>query len=141
MAFATRGWMAFALICNLLGGIFLFFSFQIEPSHFKLVRGSDKQASICVDGRAVMISNGGQYTMGGGIPCPGWDNAKPTAEIHVEKPAFVYLGFLLTIVGFLLQCISLPKHSVELVSTGENVKPSQGTADNTASGKITSTAP
>jgi hypothetical protein len=54
MAFATRRWMMFALICNLLGGLFLFFSFQIEPSHFRLVRASDKQVSISVDGRAIM---------------------------------------------------------------------------------------
>ncbi len=99
----TRRWMAVALVSNLLGGILLFFSFQIEPSHFKLVRGDGQTTAICVDGRAVMLADGGAYTLGGGIPCPGWNSAKSTAEIHVQRRSFVYLGFVLTIIGFLMQ--------------------------------------
>ena len=106
--FATRGWMRFALLCNFLGAILLFLSFQATSSNFKLITASDGSSALCVNNRAMMTARpDGGWSIGGGT-CPEWEHARPAAVVNSEHPIFVTLGFVLTVLGFLLQFLALP---------------------------------
>ena len=106
--FATRGWARFALLCNLLGTVLLFLSFQATSSDFKLITTSDGRSALCVHNRALLIflPNGGWQL--GARECPEWEHARPAAVVNIERPMFVTIGFSLTTLGFLLQFLSLP---------------------------------
>ena len=106
--FANRGWARFALLCNLLGTVLLFLSFQATSSDFKLITTSDGRAALCVYGRALMVAIPNGAWQLGNIPCPEWEHARPAAVVNVERPIFVTIGFSLTTLGFLLQFLSLP---------------------------------
>jgi hypothetical protein len=49
---------------------------------------------------------GGYYL--GTMTCPEWEHARPAAIVNSEHPMFVTLGFVLTVLGFLLQYLALP---------------------------------
>ena len=112
--FATRGWMRFALILNLAGSLLFFFSFQATSSNFRLLTTSDGRNALCVDDRALIVTDASKDSNGdfgfvlGMRRCPDWENAKPAAVVHIEKPYFVTLGFVLLTIGFLLQLLSIP---------------------------------
>jgi hypothetical protein len=104
--FASRGWMRFALFCNLLGAFLLFLSFQATSSSIKLISSADGQTVFCINGRAALALTQGGFGIGG--PCPDWKNARPIALVAIEYPKMVTAGFVLTLLGFLLQWFSFP---------------------------------
>jgi len=106
--FASRGWMRFALLCNFLGAVLLFLSFQATSSNFKLITTSDGRSALCVNNRALLTSHpGGAFSLGSST-CPEWEHARPAAVVNVERPAFVTMGFILTLIGFILQFLAFP---------------------------------
>jgi hypothetical protein len=106
--FASRGWMRVALVCNLLGAILLFLSFQATSSNFRLVTDKSGNSALCVRDR-VLVQAGVNGGMRIGIKgCPSFDNAKPVAVVTIELPWFAYCGFALTLIGFTLQYFALP---------------------------------
>src|ERR1700736_962750 len=102
--FASRGWMRFALLCNLLGALFLFLSFQAASSNVRIMTQPGKDTTAFCAYESTIIMHGGQFTMG--VPCPTWPNAKPVALVSIEYPKMVTSGFLLTLFGFMLQWFS-----------------------------------
>ena len=106
--FASRGWMRFALICNLVGAMLLFLSFQATASKFRLVTDKWGDAALCVNDRLLMqaLSNGGWRI--GSERCPEFDKGKSVAVVNIELPWLAYLGFILTLVGFALQFFAFP---------------------------------
>ena len=106
--FANRAWMRAALLCNLLGTVMLFMSFQATSSDLKLVTTKDGRTALCVNNHALAVSlpNGG---IGIGMSsCPDWENARPAAVVNFEHPIFVSMGFAFITLGFLLQFLSFP---------------------------------
>ena len=106
--FASRGWMRFALILNLVGTVMLFVSFQATSSNLKIVHTSDGRTALCIDKHALMIDIPPNGLMLGASTCPEWQNARPAAIVNIELPILVTFGFILTTAGFLLQFLSLP---------------------------------
>ena len=106
--FASRGWMRFALLCNLLGTVLLFLSFQATSSNLVLKRAPDGSTAVCIGRLGLFVVRPGETGMGIAGACPAWPNARPTAVVNIEKPYMVTLGFILTSLGFLLQVLAIP---------------------------------
>jgi hypothetical protein len=108
--FASRGWARFSLLCNLLGSVLLFLSFQATSSNFKLITTSDGNAALCVNDRLIMqnFSKGGGTLNFAPASCPDWEKAKAVAVVNIEHPLFVTTGFVLVTLGFFLQYLSFP---------------------------------
>jgi hypothetical protein len=104
--FSSRGWMRFALLCNLLGAVLLFLSFQATSSRVNLISFPDGRTIFCVNGHTALAFS--QNVLGFGGVCPDAENAKPIALVTIEHPKMVTAGFVLTILGFLLQWFSFP---------------------------------
>jgi hypothetical protein len=102
--FASREWMRFALVLNLLGTGLPFFSFQATSSNLKIITTKAGFTALCVDKHALLISlpNGNGIGMGMSS-CPEWENARPAAVVNIEKPWLVSIGFVILCFGFLLQ--------------------------------------
>jgi hypothetical protein len=106
--FASRGWMRFALLCNFVGAVLLFLSFQAASSNFRLVTDKRGDSALCVQDRVLVQSlvNGGIRI--GSIRCPQFEDAKPVAVVTIELPWMAYSGFILTLFGFVLQFFAFP---------------------------------
>jgi hypothetical protein len=105
--FASRGWMRFALICNLLGTVLLFLSFQATSSNITIVRDKTGSTYLCIGQVALFATE----PMGGfvvGTGCPQSGTGRPISVVNVELPFLVTLGFIFASLGFLLQLLSLP---------------------------------
>ena len=105
---ASRGWMRFALACNLFGAILLFLSFQATSSNFRLITDKWGDSALCVDNRLLIeaLVNGGFKV--GAADCPAFENGKPVAVVTIELPWLAYTGFVLTLIGFMLQFFAFP---------------------------------
>lgn len=101
--------MRVALLCNLLGTVLLFLSFQATSSNVTLVKTSDGSTYFCIGQRAIFIA-----LASGGIgfistcPTPQEAVGRPISVVNVEHPLFVTVGFAFTSLGFLLQVLALP---------------------------------
>ncbi len=104
--FASRGWMRFALLLNLLGSALLFLSFQATSSKVKIVTTSDGRTAMCMDHTALFVAQGSGFIIGTG--CPEMENSRPVAVVTIERPFLVTLGFTLITLGFLLQYLAVP---------------------------------
>lgn len=92
----------FALFLNLLGGVLLFYSIQVTSSKISIVNGVDGSTSLCWNNLAfISASPNGRWVIAG--PCPVAANRQQTAVIATEHPTFIRLGFLLVLIGFLIQ--------------------------------------
>jgi hypothetical protein len=109
----SAAWVRVSLCLNLAGTIILFFSFQATASDFRLITTRDGKAALCVSQYAVFISSeGGRELSLGHKTCPDWDNGKPAAVVNVEHPRFVTLGFILLMLGFVMQLLSTQPKTV-----------------------------
>jgi hypothetical protein len=140
-------WLKAALLLNLAGTIFLFYSFQATSSDFKLVvapyvppplrvlpngqilpnrlwPAGTKQYALCVNNYALLVSDASSSIMLGHKGCPNWENAKPAAVVNIEHPAFEGLGFSLLIIGFSLQYFSVP-HPATIAQLRKELKAAQ----------------
>lgn len=106
--FLSRGWMRLALILNLAGTALLYLSFQATSSTVKIITDPQGDTAICMNGNTVIESSPGGAVGIGAPGCPQLPNAKPIALVTVEKPFFIYLGFAILLLGFLLQLLSIP---------------------------------
>lgn len=104
--FASRGWMRFALLLNLVGTVMLFLSFQATSSKIKIISTPDGNTALCVSGWAIFVANEKYATFSS--PCPEWQNARSVAVVNIEKPILVTVGFSILTMGFLLQFLSIP---------------------------------
>lgn len=101
-------WARIALLLNLAGTTLLFLSFQATSSDFRLVSTSDGRYALCVDRTALIIKEPKGFGIGYTV-CPDWEHSKPAAVVNVEHPSFVTLGFIASILGFLLQLMTIPR--------------------------------
>ncbi len=118
--FATLAWMRFALICNFVGGVVLFFSFQLATSSFRLVQTNEGDMAICGNRKLLIQTKGSNLMIGGG--CPNWEQGKSIAIVYVERSWLVVLGLGLTVFGFALQLLALPRSEKSLPDTKVVVK-------------------
>ena len=109
--FASRGWMRFALFCNLLGALLLFLSFQATSSNVKLISFSNGRTVLCTNGRSVLDVTPNAFSLRAAVECPDQGNAKPIALVTIEYPKMVTAGFILTLLGFTLQWFSFPSEA------------------------------
>ena len=107
--FGSRGWQRFALSLNVVGTVMLFWSFQATSSNVRIVRTKDGAlTALCVENQALVVGGGKGTGVGIGWPCPVVANGRAIAIVNIEKPLLVGIGFMLILVGFALQIISVP---------------------------------
>lgn len=106
--FATRRWMRIALVCNLLGTVLLFYSFQAESSDIKVVTTGEGEVALCVNGHLLAMSHAHGGMTVGAVPSPEVENAKPAAIVNFDMPLLVDAGFIFILIGFLLQLLGIP---------------------------------
>ncbi len=117
MTKGMRAWGSLALFANLLGTILVTLSFQATSSDFRFVTarnssvmpGSPSQGAtayaICVNNYTLAVTDS-KGSVGIGVRnCPNWENAHPAAIVTAEYPWLLYLGLVLSILGFLIQFI------------------------------------
>jgi hypothetical protein len=115
--FSNRKWQQFALFLNLVGTALLFYSFQATSSDFRLVTATDhsavagesKQYALCVNNYTLIQTDSRTGVLLGHASCPDWAHARPAAVVNIEHPAFEGLGFVLLLLGFLIQYLSVPQ--------------------------------
>lgn len=100
-------YQAAALFLNLFGTILLFLSFQATSSNFKFVSTADGRHAVCVYEKAFVIRDPDAGLHFGAFPCPNLENARPAAIVNAEHPSFIFLGFALNGLGFLLQILGV----------------------------------
>ena len=103
--FSSRSWVRFALVLNLAGAALLYLSFQATSSTVKILSQGDGTSAMCIGGTAIFEGTDHGFVVGTG--CPDWPNAKPIALVTIEKPIFLYIGFLFLMLGFLIQLIGI----------------------------------
>jgi hypothetical protein len=108
--FASRGWMRFALLCNFLGAILLFLSFQATSSNIRIITTADGRTALCVEKRGLIVAHprDSLIAMQINVDCPEWEHARPAAVVNLELPWLADLGFILSILGFVLQFFAFP---------------------------------
>jgi hypothetical protein len=134
--FSTRRWQRIALVLNFFGAALLFYSFQATSSDFRLVSsnlgtsalgGEMHSYALCVNDYALLASDARTGIAVGHHGCPNWVNARPAAVVNVEHPAFEGLGFILLLLGFLIQFLSVP-HPATIVELRQAIKMEQANA-------------
>src|SRR5438477_5134189 len=100
--------MRFALGCNLAGTVLVFLAFQATSSNFRLITTSDGRSALCVNNRALIIAIPNDGFTIGTSSCPEWVNARPAAVVNFENRTFVWLGGILTFLGFAIQFLAIP---------------------------------
>lgn len=106
---ASRGWQKLAAALNLVGAVLLWLSFQATSSNLRIVTTADHRTALCAGGRALIVDDPIHGGTGYGIArCPEWENARPAAVVNVELPFLVTLGFILLLLGFIVQYFSIP---------------------------------
>ena len=115
--FSNRKWQQFALFLNLVGTAVLFYSFQATSSDFKLVTdvsesaigGEIKQYALCVNNYTLLETDSHRSVSIGHQGCPNWQSARPAAVVNVEHPAFIEIGFITLLLGYLIQYLAVPQ--------------------------------
>jgi hypothetical protein len=116
-----------ALILNLLGTGLLAFSFVATSSDFRLITAPDTNVygkpapgstayAICVQNYSVAITDAHGVAGMGVNNCPNWDKSSPAAVVVAEHPGALWLGLVLSALGFLIQLLA-PVPSAAAVST------------------------
>lgn len=59
----------------------------------------------------MLVMNAGGTGLRMGTSCPDWENARAAAIVNFESPLFIYVGFILLTLGFLLQYLAVPDPS------------------------------
>jgi hypothetical protein len=113
--FASRKWTRIALALNVAGTILLFYSFQATSSSFRLisrsqpsVMGKYTEYAICVKDFTLLETNGHGVGIGH-FGCPTSEDDRPAAVVNTEHPRFITLGFLMIVVGFIIQYFAVPE--------------------------------
>jgi uncharacterized membrane protein len=109
--FATRRWIRIALLCNLLGAVLLFLSFQAESSDIKVVTTREGDVALCVNDRLLVKSQAYGGVTVGTVSCPEVENGKPAAIVNFDMPLLVDAGFFLIFIVFILQFLGIPPDS------------------------------
>ena len=107
--FGSRRWQKLGAALNLAGAVLLWLSFQATSSNLKIVTTIDHRTALCSGGRALIVDDPIHHGTSFGLSrCPEWENARPAAVVNVELPFLVTLGFILLLLGFLVQYFSIP---------------------------------
>lgn len=115
--FSTRKWQQFALFLNLVGTALLFFSFQATSSDFRLVTAKTHSAvagemdeyALCVNNYTLLATDAHSGLYLGRRGCPDWSHARPAAVVNIEYPVLEGLGFVILLLGFLIQYLAVPQ--------------------------------
>lgn len=110
----TKYWMAqVAAICNFLGAVLVFVSFQATSTDLLMIANKDQSFAFCIGDRAIFgLTPGGRGTYIGAA-CPQGADAKPAAVVSTDYPNLTKFGWVLVGVGFFLQLFSLEKPKLE----------------------------
>jgi hypothetical protein len=95
----------------------LFYSFQATSSDFHLVTakthsvliGDITHYALCVNNYTLLETDSKNGIMIGTPGCPSWADSRPAAVVNIEHPAFEGLGFILLLLGFLIQYLAVPQ--------------------------------
>ncbi len=100
-------WAVVSAVLNLLGGAFLLFSFQATSTDLLMVSGKGGETAFCVGKDAFFVMRPG-HGIGVGTTCPeSKGDARPTAVVNTDRPAFVTIGLVLVLCGFFAQLLSI----------------------------------
>ena len=86
--------------------VLLFLSFQATSSNFRFVATPEGDNAICAFQTAFMVHHKDGSTTVGTFECP--PNARPAAIVNSEHPAFIFVGFALSALGFFIQLLTVP---------------------------------
>ena len=113
-------WARIALLLNLAGTILLALSFQATSSDFRLVTAHNQNLvgqpapgasvyAICVNNFVLAATDSVSGTSLGNDHCPDWENADPSAVVTAEHPNWLYIGLVLSALGFFIQLLTVPR--------------------------------
>ncbi len=100
-------WAQISAFLNLLGSVFLFLSFQATSTSLLLVSGADKSTSFCVGDTAMFKFSESGTGVEMGTKCPIAANSKPTAVVNTDLPELAKWGWIVLVIGFLVQIFSI----------------------------------
>jgi hypothetical protein len=92
---------------------------QATSSDFRLVTAKGYNAfsnlpdpgstayAICVNNYILAMTDSKGSVAIGKHNCPNWESARPSAVVTAEYPTLLYIGLLLSALGFLIQFLSL----------------------------------
>lgn len=128
-----------ALCLNLVGTILLALSFQATSSDFRMVTASDVYVkdnapgvfvhyvnvhaicslndTIIMEGTPYPKSNGKNIVLSTQQPCP--DRSHSVAIVNTEHPRFLFIGLILSAVGFFMQFLAVPRRKTIPEINGE----------------------
>ena len=98
-------------ILSLVGAVLVFLSFQATSSDFFLTNLKNGNKALCVGQNALVIwaeKNNG-FWMGVAKGCAEMADTPKVAVVMIESPLLSYLGWLLLVIAFFLQFLSIEK--------------------------------
>jgi hypothetical protein len=115
----------FALLLNLAGTRLIASSFAATSSDFRLITAPDTDVTgkpapgstayaICAQNYVLAVTD----ARGGLIVCthncPNWDKSSPAAVVVAEHPWMLWLGLIMSALGFLIQLFAVPSAKATL---------------------------
>ncbi|WP_157477243.1 hypothetical protein [Granulicella tundricola] len=69
----------------------------------------DREFSICVEDYTLLSTNARGGVMMGHSGCPKGEDDRPAAVVNTEHPAFITTGFIMIVIGFIIQFFAVPE--------------------------------
>jgi hypothetical protein len=105
---SKRRWAYISAVLNLVGAVFLYYSFQASSTPFILKTDAHGKAALCIGQVAMfVVDHPGAVGISPGSGCPDWPTSVPTAVVNSEHPLLGKIGFFLILLGFLTQLPSI----------------------------------
>lgn len=99
----SRYWARLSVILNLVGFLFLYYSFQTASTKIEVVRNTTTTA-LCADGRAmVALGKDGSAVIASPEPYKPCSNGKPAAIVNTDLPILGKIGFACIIASLFAQ--------------------------------------
>ena len=99
----SRSWARLSIALNLLGFLFLYYSFQAASTKIEVVRDTTTTA-LCADGRAmVALGKDGSAVIASPDTYKPCSNGKPAAIVNTDLPVLGKIGFACIILGLIAQ--------------------------------------
>lgn len=105
----------FALLLNLAGTGLIASSFAATSSDFRLITAPGSTAyAICAQNYVLAVTDARGGLIVGTHNCPNWDKSSPAAVAVAEHPWMLWLGLIMSALGFLIQLFAVPSAKATL---------------------------